>query len=132
MNKVNSHIILAKKGMIYFLVVLFLLTSTGFSIETHFSGDEFYSFAVNGEADSCCQTECDCCSEHNISIKINDDFEYSVPVELKTITVITDLPFINYSIDFITQNLDKSTCLIRPPPLIDDRTSNSFLQIFRC
>ncbi|MDA3884647.1 MAG: hypothetical protein PF638_03535 [Candidatus Delongbacteria bacterium] len=127
-----SHISSSKKWLISLLVVLFFLTSTGFSLETHFSGDEFYSFAVNGEADSCCQTECDCCSEHNITIKINDDFEYSVPVEITTVIIITELSFLNYSIDLQTQNSDKSTRLIRPPPLIVDQTSTSFLQIFRC
>jgi hypothetical protein len=114
-----------------FLIFLFLVTSTGFSLETHFSEDNYYSFAVNGEADSCCQTECECCSEQNITVKINDDYEYTVPVEINTITFITELPFVNFNNQFISTNTSRSNFLIRPPPLIE-RTSTSFLQIFRC
>ncbi|MDA3839241.1 MAG: hypothetical protein PF574_09710 [Candidatus Delongbacteria bacterium] len=115
-----------------FLILLFLLTSTGFSLETHFSGDKYYSFALNGEADSCCQTECDCCSEQNITVKINDDYEYTVPVEINTITIITELAFVNFNNQFISKNTARSNFLIRPPPLIVGQTSMSYLQIFRC
>jgi len=133
MKKLNFHIEFLRKIISIMFVMLFSITSTGFSVSTHFSFNKFFSYSINDKAESCCSTEkCGCCSENNITVKIVDDYEYPDQVHAKTFLTFVNLPLFSYSSSLIFPNeVSFKIKRNRPPPLLG-LTSSSRLQTFRC
>lgn len=112
----------------------FLILCIGIQIDFHFSGSEFYSFALFGDAKSCCEGSCDCC--HNESIYLLIDMDFNNPGT------------VNLPVNFKTwQDYIPLTCLLPPgsqlygkdqylfpdsPPLIGSNNKPALYQVFRC
>ena len=71
--------------------MLLLVTTTGVNLNLHFSGEQLFSFSLVGEADSCCETDCNCCDETTIKYQIKDEFNASSFDNKISITIL-DLP----------------------------------------
>lgn len=56
------------------LGLLVVASTIGITINKHYSGGELFSYALFGEADSCCEVNCECCEEESTTIKVEDDF----------------------------------------------------------
>jgi hypothetical protein len=71
------------------LIVLLVLTTTGFTISKHYCGSRLVSVAVNTEADPCCDDEKGpCCQDESQLFRLQEDF----------INVLNHLNFRNDSI----------------------------------
>ncbi|MBU4485634.1 MAG: hypothetical protein KKD38_01775, partial [Candidatus Delongbacteria bacterium] len=93
---------------------------------------KYFSYSINDKAQSCCSTEkCECCSENNITVKINDDYEYLDQVNIKSLITFINIPFFNYTSFIFPDEVAFKIKLNKPPPLLC-LTSSSRLQTFRC
>ncbi|MDT8393253.1 MAG: hypothetical protein RQ761_05390 [Bacteroidales bacterium] len=66
-----------KRALYISVAVLFLLLTTGVSISMHYSAGELFSVAIFGEAESCCDDWCDCCSDETVLIQFTDNYMFS-------------------------------------------------------
>ncbi len=121
---------LKKAGIVYLLSQL-LLAMTGISLHLHYSGDKLYDAALFGSAESCCETECECCSERFEYSQLSDPFlensqqknidQYrGTPLfcKLSSQTLSGDLPIAGFC------SSDRAS-----PPMTQ-QVSSSFLQVF--
>ena len=80
------------KKLFYILFAFFFTVITiGVSISKHYSGDELYSFAIYGEAQSCCEVPCDCCDEVSDFIQFTAEYLNSPHAILHHNDVIVEL-----------------------------------------
>ncbi|MCF8229043.1 MAG: hypothetical protein K9G58_13300 [Bacteroidales bacterium] len=56
------------------LALLLVLSTIGVTVNKHYSAGELYSVALFGEADSCCEVDCDCCHEESETYQVKDEF----------------------------------------------------------
>jgi hypothetical protein len=72
----------------------------------HYSGDKLYSFSIFGNANSCCEVPCDCCSDESDHYKL--DVEYLIS-DIDTIKIkIIELVIDNYTSKITIQSLKES------------------------
>jgi dihydroorotate dehydrogenase len=64
---------LRKAGHIILGVIIMVVTM-GVTINKHYSGGNLYSISLFFEAESCCEKDCDCCSDESQTYKIDDNF----------------------------------------------------------
>ena len=64
---------LRKAGHII-LVFIIVVVTIGVTINKHYSGGNLYSISLFFEAESCCERDCDCCSNESQTYKIDDNF----------------------------------------------------------
>lgn len=64
---------LRKAGHIILGFIIVVVTM-GVTINKHYSGGNLYSISLFFEAESCCERDCDCCSDESQTYKIDDDF----------------------------------------------------------
>ncbi len=57
-----------------FMLFAVLLSTTGVSLHKHYSDGKFYSFALYTEAESCCESDCDCCKDEVEFLLLDIDF----------------------------------------------------------
>lgn len=72
-------------------VFLFLMLNFGIIINKHYSGDELFSMALFGEAESCCDGPCNCCHNETIIIQFSADYLFSPTNVLEPTFTITEL-----------------------------------------
>ncbi len=117
---------MVKKTIHILVIVLLLISTIGVTINKHYSDGELFSIALFGEAESCCEGPCDCCSDETEHYQINVDF-------LQSNISNFDLLFSNIILFIIN---DVSTDKITPFQFVDDisptKLSNifAFLQVF--
>ena len=54
--------------------LLLVTATTGVTISKHYSGGKPYSFSITGKAQSCCETDCDCCKNSADTFRLTADF----------------------------------------------------------
>ena len=112
-----------------------LISTTGVSLSKHYSGGTLYSVALFGDAESCCEIPCNCCSDETDFMKLDIDFVSST-FDSPEISVI-DI-FSNFNISFITsdnfEKLNFSHTIYRYPDISLPKTEDSsvFFQTFLC
>ncbi len=112
-----------------------LVSTTGVSLSKHYSGGKLYSIALFGDAESCCEVPCACCSDETEFIKLKLDY-VSSSFDSPEIS-ITDI-FGNFGISVISyytiENLNFGNTIVPypdiSPPKIED--SSVFFQTFLC
>lgn len=63
-----------KKLQYIAFTVFFTAITVGVSISRHYAGDELYSIALYGEAESCCEVPMDCCDDETDVIQFRVDY----------------------------------------------------------
>jgi len=116
------------------LILLWTISTTGFTISKHYCCDRLVSVSINNEAKSCCDSENGCCHNENERFELKDDFISAQELEKVSIpeheilfpiiySFISNIPFLNnYEIN---NNIES-----HPPPL--SKAILSELQSFRC
>lgn len=56
------------------LGLLLVISTIGVTINKHYSGGKLFSYSLFGEADSCCEVNCECCDEDSTTIQVEDNF----------------------------------------------------------
>lgn len=67
----------------------------GIVINKHYAGDELFSVALFGEAESCCDGPCKCCDNETIIIQFSADYLFSPTNVLEPKFNITELLPVN-------------------------------------
>jgi len=80
-----------KKIFYISFLIFFSILTFGITISKHYSGGEFYSFAIFGEAESCCDGPCHCCNDETIVIQFSADYLFSTDNDFEGKTYITEL-----------------------------------------
>jgi hypothetical protein len=63
-----------KKSIHIIFILLWTITTTGFTISRHYCGDRLISVSIDDSAESCCGPESGCCHNENEHIQVKDDF----------------------------------------------------------
>jgi len=110
------------------LLIVFLVTSTGFTITRHYCCNKLVAVSL-GHIENCC-TPGDCCHNKFKHIKITDSFESSTGI----INPVNPMVFSSFLIqsDGFVFNITRPTFIVLPcisPPYL--KFDNSFLQVFR-
>lgn len=80
-----------------FVLILFVVSTTGFTISKHYCHGNLVSVAINAEAESCCGSSNNgCCENENEFYQLNDDFTAS---QNSTIDESLSFELISYNID---------------------------------
>lgn len=110
---------------------LLLIFTIGITISKHYSKGELFSVALFGDAESCCENPCDCCSDETETYQLDVDylqvyFDYN---EIRKIDL-----FANFRLDLILNISEKTTTNFQ----FDNKLSSQFPDIlilqqeFRC
>lgn len=100
-----------KKFHYIIFAVFFTVLTVGTSISRHYSGDELYSIALYGEADSCCEVPSECCDDETDVIQFIADYVFSISTSLDHNETVIDL-FADYAINILPQ-LDNMDDIVR-------------------
>ena len=115
-------------------ILLWTISTTGFTISKHYCCDRLVSVTINNEAKSCCDPESGCCHNENERIELKEDFISAQEIEKVSIpeheilfpiifSFISNIPLINYY--EITNDIES-----HPPP--QSKAILYELQSFRC
>lgn len=122
-----------KKAIHIVLSSILLISTIGVTVSKHYSGAQLYSVALFGEADSCCEGSCDCCSDEISYYHLEGDYFQSSTIELQNPKVKTSTSEFFIVTSFFTESFKTMSaryiCDTSPA-----YTSNlpAFLQVFRC
>lgn len=68
-----------KKAGILFLVLMYIVTSTGFALNLHYCGNHVAAIKINAPAKSCVQpmakSKMKCCKDSKLDVKVKDSHE---------------------------------------------------------
>ncbi len=115
-------------------IMLWTISTTGFTLSKHYCGDILVSVTINNEAKSCCDSENGCCHNENERFEVKDDFISAQEIENVSVpeheilfpvifSYISNIPLLNnYE---ITNNIES-----HPPP--QSNAILSELQTFLC
>lgn len=116
-----------------FVLLLFVVSTTGFTISKHYCHGDLISVSINAEAKSCCgMTDNDCCKNENEFYQLTDDFASTLPLNIIQNFSIDISLFVQESFELVTNieigsiYLDKEFI---PPP--DLSATLSDIQSFR-
>lgn len=116
-----------------FILLLFVVSTTGFTISKHYCHGNLVSVTINTDAKSCCGTNNnDCCKNENDFFQLNDDFSATLPLNIVQDYSIDISLFIQESFKLITITEIGSIYLDKgfiPPP--DLSTALAEIQSFR-
>ncbi len=112
-----------------------LVSTTGVSLSKHYSGGTLYSVALFGDAESCCEVPCGCCSDETDFIMLDLDFvssSFDYP-EISIIDIFSDFN-ISYIVSGNFENINNSHYIDWYPdiPLAKIEDSSVFFQTFLC
>ena len=112
------------------LTILVFVSTTGITIDKHYSNNELYSVSLIGEAKSCCEDVCDCCSNESEVLQLKDNYLVSDIKKLDLFLSLSDVilfhnNLFNVNSEFISNNLFISD---RSPPGL--HFTSPFLQVF--
>jgi len=123
-----------RKTINILFILLWTITTTGFTISRHYCGDMLVSVSVNNDAKSCCGSENGCCHNENQRFEIKDNFIAAQELEELTIPVHDNLFPVVFSCvsNIAVRNPDNiyNYKESHSPPGV--RTILSELQTFRC
>ncbi len=117
-----------KKLHYILFAILFTVLTVGASISRHYSGGELYSFAIDGEADSCCEVPADCCDDETDLIQFSAEYVLSPTTNVDHGEISIDL-FADYSfIELLNVfDVDEYTRIVYPPDLHPPRETSTYL-----
>jgi len=119
-----------KKFISSILLPVLLFSTIGIVVEQHYSMGEIYDIAIFAQAESCCDTECGCCSEDSRLYRLQEEYTSVAGITLTSYS-FEDLTFahpilvsfdINHFIHFPANPA-------HAPPGMDDPFSS--FQVFR-
>ena len=96
-----------KKSLYIIFTLFFTVITVGVSISRHYSGDELYSIALYGEADSCCEVPMDCCDDESDVIQFRVDYLNTPQESLDHQEIILDLFSDIYSLELLSYDNDE-------------------------
>ncbi|MGY4537425.1 hypothetical protein ACVW0P_001844 [Mucilaginibacter sp. UYNi724] len=68
-----------KKGGILFMVLMYVITSTGFALNLHYCGNHVADIKINAPAKSCvkpmAKSKMKCCKDTKLDVKVKDSHE---------------------------------------------------------
>lgn len=64
------------------LALIFMVLTSGLTVNKHYSGGKLYAVSLYGEPDSCCEGLCDCCHNESDVYQITDNFLSPSSIEL--------------------------------------------------
>ena len=119
-----------KKSLNIFIVLILLITSTGFTIDRHFCHNKLVSVSI-GKTENCC-TAPGCCHHEIKYIKIHDSFQLSSNYQMEKAFSFS-LSLLTPNI-FLLKDLSSFSTLtfsyFDPPPNILSN-KDYFLQVFK-
>ena len=112
------------------ITVLVFISTTGITIDRHYSNNELYSVSLVGDAKSCCEGVCDCCDNVTERFQIKDNFLVSDIKKLIVYLSFTEIVLSNNNLFNINSvhSLKKLFLSDRSPPNI--YFTSPFLQVF--
>ena len=117
MSGINNFM---KKGFYIFITIIFTVLTIGVHITKHFSDGDLYSISLFGDAKSCCEMPCDCCSDESDLYQLKADYIFSNYHFKSSFEIVDLLQFHSSIIDFITVDKDNKTNYFAftdiPPP----------------
>jgi hypothetical protein len=115
-------------------ILLWTITTTGFTISRHYCGERLISVSIDKEAKSCCGSESGCCRNENERFEIKDDFIVAPELEELSVPIHDNLFPLVYSYLSNIAVCDPDNIYnykeSHPPPGV--RAILSELQTFRC
>jgi hypothetical protein len=119
-----------------FMLFAVLLSTTGISLHKHYSGGNFYSFALYTEAESCCQTDCDCCTDEVEFLQLDADFLCSplADIDFKNTSTLSDMVFYFTNNSLLTSEFQahKNSLIFQNLSPPKNKDIQLFTLIFRC
>ena len=115
-------------------ILLWTISTSGFTISKHFCGDVLVSVSINNEAKSCCDSENGCCHNENERFELKDDFISAQELENVTVPeheILFPILF-SYISNIPLQNNDTNTTFIDSSPPTLCKAILSELQTFLC
>jgi hypothetical protein len=112
--------------------VIFTTLTVGVNITKHYSDGELYSFSVYGEAKSCCEVPCDCCSDESEFFQLQGDYlfsGYTLHTEVEAIDLLlSTLP----TIDIVSTSSNQEFDIFHntDSPLHESKDYLSMIQAF--
>lgn len=85
------------------IVLLLLVSTTGFSISKHYCENHIVSLAINKSAETCNNPEDSCCQNFTVHIEVEDYFNFIQDISLPT-PVSIGLLFTNFNFSFKVQD----------------------------
>lgn len=124
-----------KRKVVLILSFYFLVIAFGLHVDVHFSGEQFFSISLSGEADSCCEGPCDCCHNENFYLAFHSDF-----IPTKLVLLKSDFQFdkVLHPLIYSTSSLHRFYPYKPPylfpdtPPLLFSGSEQVFFHQFRC
>jgi hypothetical protein len=84
-----------KKTGVLFLVLMYVITSTGFALNLHYCGNRVADIKINAPAKSCikpmAKSKMKCCKDSKLDVKVKDSHE-SQPTSFLTKVSPVDVP----------------------------------------
>lgn len=84
-----------KKAGVLFLVLMYVITSTGFALNLHHCGNRVADIKINAPAKSCikpmAKSKMKCCKDTKLDVKVKDSHE-SQPISFLTKVSPVDVP----------------------------------------
>ncbi len=94
-----------------------LVAFTGFTLSTHYCGDDLVSVAVNHQAASCCKSDCGKCHTEDHYVKLKEDLSSPVHFEKLQISQVDLMlsPIVIFNQTF-TENSNNYAFISKSPP----------------
>ena len=116
-----------KKGFYIFITIIFTVLTVGVHITKHFSDGDLYSISLFGDAKSCCELPCNCCSDESDLYQLHADYIFSNSHFESDVESIDLFQFYTSIIDVITidrvNNINYFVFTDIPPPESKDYLS---------
>jgi len=118
------------------LLVLFVMTTTGFSVSKHFCGSFLMDYSINSKAEPCCDDlgDCGCCRDEAEYHQLEDDFLFPIFIINIENEVEDIFPFCD-SISIVNETdvFEKEILFhAKPPPSLTLQTQLSLFQTYLC
>lgn len=114
--------------------VALLVSTMGFTVSKHYCGNDFVDFAINTEAETCCDMDGNCCHTESEHFQLEEDFlgqyivnefqEYETDLSFLLVFAILDFELNE------NENSEVELSDLPPPPKI--QTTLSLLQTYLC
>ncbi len=116
-----------KKSIYIIVTVIFTFLTVGVNITKHYSGGELFSISLIGDAKSCCEIPCDCCSDESDLYQLKADYIFSNYHFESDVETVDLFQFYSSIIDIVTiDRIKNSNYLVFtdiPPPESKDYLS---------
>jgi hypothetical protein len=118
-----------KKVSVLTLMLLYLVTASGFALNLHYCGNTIASIKIDAPAKKCSPVKMKCCRDKHVEVKVKDAHQAKTPSLLSKLFFVDlpKLPFEDYL--FPSEEIAVATPTDRGPP---DRSSVTPKYIQNC